>query len=140
MPAIDEKLARVLVVSQIVSLLAIPVVLAVIGFWVQRSLQEQQIKRDYVSLAVSLLLPKKENEKEASEDLKKWAVDLLNESSPVKLSVSQIKSISRDGLGLRPGDIIFFNSKVPGIYVGEGKFIHNRRDKVKVEDIGVKSE
>lgn len=60
---VDQKLSRLLVVSQIITMLAVPVVLAVVGFWVQRSLQEQQIKRDYVSLAVSLLLPKKRRAK-----------------------------------------------------------------------------
>lgn len=76
--SVDQRLSRLLVVTQIVSMLAIPVVLAVVGFWVQRSLQEQQIKRDYVSLAVSLLLPKKDGEKETSPELRSWATALLN--------------------------------------------------------------
>lgn len=41
---LDQALARMLVVSQVVSILAIPVVLALVGFWVQQSLQDQQIK------------------------------------------------------------------------------------------------
>ncbi|MCO8163888.1 hypothetical protein NJC38_17175 [Pseudomonas sp. 21LCFQ010] len=76
--SVDQRLSRLLVVTQIVSMLAIPVVLAVVGFSVQRSLQEQQIKRDYVSLAVSLLLPKKDGEKETSPELRSWATALLN--------------------------------------------------------------
>ncbi|WP_122564449.1 hypothetical protein [Pseudomonas viridiflava] len=65
---LDQALARMLVVSQIVSILAIPVVLALAGFWVQQSLQDQQIKRDYVNLAVSLLLPKKKASKRRQEN------------------------------------------------------------------------
>lgn len=83
---LDQALARILVVSQIVSILAIPIVLALVGFWVQQSLQDQQIKRDYVNLTVSLLLPKKNGEQESPRELRKWAAKLLSDSSPVKLT------------------------------------------------------
>ncbi|PHN31373.1 hypothetical protein [Pseudomonas sp. ICMP 460] len=125
--SVDQKLSRLLVLSQIFSILAIPVVLALIGFWVQRSLQEQQIKRDYVSLAVSLLLPKKEGEKETSPELRSWATELLNDSSPVKLSKKQSESLRRNGLSLQPGDIIFF-SKNPAVYLGERQIIRSTHD------------
>jgi hypothetical protein len=134
--AVDQKLSRVLVVSQIISMLAVPVVLAVVGFWVQRSLQEQQIKRDYVSLAVSLLLPKKEGEKETSPELRSWATELLNESSPVKLSQAQSQSLKRNGLSLQPGDMIFFSGQKPAIYLGERQVIRaNEEGHFGVEDL-----
>lgn len=125
--SVDQKLSRLLVLSQIFSILAVPVVLALVGFWVQRSLQEQQIKRDYVSLAVSLLLPKKEGEKETSPELRSWATELLNDSSPVKLSKEQSQSLRRNGLSLQPGDIIFFR-KNPAVYLGERQMIRSTRD------------
>lgn len=132
--SVEQKLSRLLVVSQIISVLAIPVVLALVGFWVQHSLQEQQIKRDYVNLAVSLLLPKKEGEKETSLELRAWATELLNDSSPVKLSNSQAQSLKRDGLGLKPGDLIFFRGSRAGIYLGEGQIIRSARNgKVEVK-------
>lgn len=125
--SVDQKLSRLLVLSQIFSILAIPVVLALVGFWVQRSLQEQQIKRDYVSLAVSLLLPKKEGEKETTPELRSWATELLNDSSPVKLSKEQSQSLRRNGLSLQPGDIIFFRKK-PAVYQWERQIIRSTRD------------
>ncbi|MCH5532852.1 hypothetical protein L6216_01535 [Pseudomonas syringae pv. syringae] len=128
----DQKLSRFLVLSQIFAMLAIPVVLAFVGFWVQRSLQEQQIKRDYVSLAVSLLLPKKEGEKETSSELREWATELLNESSPVKLSKEQSKSLRRNGLSLQVGDMLFFNAKKSAAYLGERRVIR-KIDNGKVE-------
>lgn len=121
--SVDQKLSRLLAISQIISVLAIPVVLALVGFWVQRSLQEQQIKRDYVSLAVSLLLPKKEGEKETSKELRSWATDLLNDSSPVKLSQEQSQSLKRNGLSLKPGDLIFFKGQKPVIYLGDDQIL-----------------
>ncbi|MBX8557015.1 C40 family peptidase [Pseudomonas cichorii] len=137
---VDQKLSRLLVVSQIITMLAVPVVLAVVGFWVQRSLQEQQIKRDYVSLAVSLLLPKKEGEKETSPELRSWATELLNESSPVKLSRAQSQSLKRNGLSLQPGDMIFFNGQKPAIYLGDRQIIRANDDgRVEVQDIDERS-
>jgi|LNAP01.1.fsa_nt_gb hypothetical protein len=127
---LDQALARILVVSQIVSILAIPIVLALVGFWVQQSLQDQQIKRDYVNLAVSLLLPKKNGEQESPRELRKWAAKLLSDSSPVKLTEEQLTAIERGGLKLQPGDLLFFNSsgrRYQGIYLGDDNFIHSTR-------------
>lgn len=127
---LDQALARMLVVSQIVSILAIPVVLALAGFWVQQSLQDQQIKRDYVNLAVSLLLPKKEGEQEAPRELRKWAAQLLSNSSPVKFTDDQLIAIEMGGLKLKPGDLLFLNTsgkRYEGIYLGDGNFIHSSR-------------
>jgi cell wall-associated NlpC family hydrolase len=127
---LDRTLARMLVVSQILSILAIPVVLALVGFWVQQSLQDQQIKRDYVNLAVSLLLPKKEGEQEAPRELRKWATQLLSNSSPVKLTDDQLIALERGGLRLKPGDLLFFSTsgqRHAGVYSGDDDFICSPR-------------
>lgn len=136
---LDQALARILVGSQIVSILAIPIVLALVGFWVQQTLQDQQIKRDYVNLAVSLLLPKKDGEQEPPRELRKWAAKLLNESSPVKLTEEQLNAIERGGLKLQPGDLLFFNSSgkpYKRIYLGDENFIHSSRLADKSETAG----
>lgn len=96
-------LEKGLLISQIISMLAIPIVLAVIGYWVQKSLQDQQVKRDYVNLAITLLAPRKEGEPKIAPELSEWAVRLLNESSPVKLSSSELLSISNNGLAIGDG-------------------------------------
>jgi hypothetical protein len=125
---IDIVLSRFLVFSQILSILAVPIVLAYVGFLVQGSLQEQQVKRDYVNLAVSLLTPKKDGEKETSKELRDWAISLLNESSPIKLSPEQVKSLQENGLRthLKAGDLLFFETRVKkstGIYLGNKQII-----------------
>jgi hypothetical protein len=140
---VDQKLSRLLVVSQIITMLAVPVVLAVVGFWVQRSLQEQQIKRDYVNLAVSLLLPKKEGEKETSPELRLWATELLNESSPVKLSKAQSQSLRVNGLSLQrndlqPGDLIFIPQK--GRAPIRQQVIRGADGGVEIQDLDERSE
>lgn len=108
------RLEKWVLVSQIFSLVAIPVVLAVVGYWVQRTLQDQQIERDYVNLAVSMLKTKEPDD--TPHELKAWAVRLLNRNSPVPLTSEEESILVRRGLGtvmmedLKPGDIIFFHS------------------------------
>lgn len=77
-----------------ISIAAVPVVLAVGGWYIQRQLQNQTLSRDYVQLAVSIL---KEPDSAAQTNpvLRAWAVDLLRENSPTRLSdqlVEQLKT------------------------------------------------
>ncbi len=88
-------------VSKIVSLLAIPIVLGVGGWLIQRSVSESSIKKDYVGLAVNIL----QNEKSASDPkLREWAVQLLNHHSPVKFNSETANALS-SGLVILPQSI-----------------------------------
>ena len=68
-------------VSKTLSIAAIPIVLAVGGWMIQKRLQDQTLRRDYVQLAVTVL-----KEPASSQDMKNWAVDLLSANSPVPFS------------------------------------------------------
>jgi len=65
-------------ISKTFSIAAIPVVLAAGGWLIQKRLQDQTLRRDYVQLAVTVL-----KEPASSQDMKTWAVDLLSVNSPV---------------------------------------------------------
>jgi hypothetical protein len=65
-------------ISKTFSIAAIPVVLAIGGWIIQRRLQDQTLQRDYVQLAVTVL-----KEPASSQDMKDWAVSLLAKNSPV---------------------------------------------------------
>lgn len=82
--AIDkDKLERVQALASIASSIAIPVVLAVIGYLVQRQLANEGLKKDYVSIAVGIL----NNTAPSQEpDLRKWAVTVLDANSPIPFS------------------------------------------------------
>jgi WD domain, G-beta repeat len=69
--------------ARIASLVAIPVVLAIIGAFIQAALSRSTVSRDYVQLAVSVLTADKTK---TPPELRSWAVDLLNENSPVRFS------------------------------------------------------
>src|SRR5260221_9817050 len=70
-------------ISKIIAALGIPVVLGVGGWIIQGTVSQQTVSKDYVLLATDILKTKRE----AGEDggLRKWAVDLLNRTSPVPL-------------------------------------------------------
>lgn len=71
-------------ISRIIAALGIPVVLGVGGWIIQGTVSQQTVSKDYVLLATDILKTKRE----AGEDggLRKWAVDLLNRTSPVPLN------------------------------------------------------
>lgn len=65
------------------SYIALPLLIALLGWSIQRSISTQDISKDYVALAVSILtLP----EDSVDDDMRIWAVELVNENSPVKFS------------------------------------------------------
>ena len=79
--------------SKVLSIAAIPVVLAIGGWIIQGQLQNQTVNRDYVQLAVSIL--KEPDTTKIKPQLRNWAVDLLNANSPTKFSdevAKQLKS------------------------------------------------
>lgn len=69
--------------ARIASLVAIPLVLAIVGAFIQETLSRSTVSRDYVQLAVSVLTADKDKTR---PELRAWAVDLLNENSSVKFS------------------------------------------------------
>jgi len=108
----ERSLQKLLVSSQIIAALAVPVILALIGFGVQRAIQGDTIKRDYVNLAISLLTPKKDDDPQTSPELKNWAIRLLNENSPVKLTAPEIDSIKQQGLPADASPVIRSNNRM----------------------------
>lgn len=95
---LERTLQKWLLGSQIFAAIAIPIVLAVVGFFVQKAIQGETIKRDYVNLAVTLLAPQKKDDPEKSKELRKWAIRLLNDSSPVKLTTPESEALLNEGL------------------------------------------
>jgi hypothetical protein len=71
--------------AQIFSLIAIPIVLAVMGYLVQRSLAESGLKKDYVQMALGVL---KEQPSKENAQLRQWAISVLDKNSPVPIPSS----------------------------------------------------
>ena len=82
-----ERLAKIL------SLVAIPIVVAVLRWMIQNRLGGENIKLEYVKVAVSIL--QKPSSPDDPSGLRDWATDILNQNSPVKFNektIDQLKS------------------------------------------------
>lgn len=79
----DRNLERAKNLATIISALAIPIVLAIAGYFVQRELSNEGLKKDYVGIAAGIL---KEDSSKQEPELRSWAVKVLDENSPVPFS------------------------------------------------------
>lgn len=87
-------------IAAIASSLAIPFVLAIVGYFIQRQLSSDGLKKDYVSIAAGIL---KENSANQEPDLRKWAVDVLEQNSPVPFTQKAIKGLEKGGVVISAG-------------------------------------
>lgn len=79
----DATLERAKNLATIVSAIAIPIVLAIAGYFVQRELSNEGLKKDYVGIAAGIL---KEDATKQEPELRTWAVKVLDDNSPVPFS------------------------------------------------------
>src|SRR5437870_3526744 len=84
-------------ITRISSLLAIPVVIAIVGGLIQSSLARRTVSQQYVQIAVSILTSKEK----LDDNLRGWAVDLLSENSPTRLS-KDVKDKLKKGIVTLP--------------------------------------
>ena len=82
---------------QVLAASSIPLVIALTGFFVQKSIANSSTDTQYVSLAISIL---KEPAQFKDEPLRVWAVGLLQETSPVKIDQGTIAKIRAGELTL----------------------------------------
>ena len=86
----DVSLERAKNMATIFSAIAIPIVLTIAGYLIQRQLTDDSLKKDYVGIATGIL---KENPANQEPDLRTWAVKVLDENSPVPFSKKAKESL-----------------------------------------------
>jgi WD40 repeat protein len=103
--------------AKILSLVAIPLVIALFGWMIQNQLSQRSLSQEYVKLAVSILQSPKSSEVPAG--LRDWAVDLLNENSPTKFSPETVRQLKAGDINLAGvlNTILAIASKGGGIAV-----------------------
>jgi len=89
-------------IARILSLIAIPVVVAIFGALIQGTINRSTVSRDYVQLAVSVLTSEKGK---APAELRAWAVELLNQNSPTKFSKDVAERLEAGQISL-PSSIV----------------------------------
>ena len=102
-------------ISRILSIAAIPVILALAGWWIQSELQNKAVRSDYVQLAVSILQKSDEDNKNLA--LRAWATDLLVENNTsTELPEPLIKELKTGSVTL-PFERIISEANVSSDYV-----------------------
>jgi len=78
-------------ISRMASIAALPIILAIGGWVIQRQLQNRTVSRDYVQLALTIL--QNPDQSKVAPELREWAVELLNANSPTKLNAKAIDGL-----------------------------------------------
>jgi hypothetical protein len=78
----------------------LPIVLAAGGWWFQTQTQNDGVRKDYVSLAVSIL--KEPETAGVDPNLRSWAVELLNKNSPTKFDAATVEKLETGKTVLPP--------------------------------------
>ena len=79
-------------ISSILSAIAIPTVLALTGYFVQQSIAEDGIKKDYLTMAMGML---KDGGDKLDPELKSWATAVVSKYSPVPFSSEAKENLGR---------------------------------------------
>jgi hypothetical protein len=85
-----RRLESIKDVAQIVSLLAVPLVVAWIGSRVQQSLSESSVRKEYVQMALSIL---RDEPAKQDSSLREWAISVFVSNSPVDVPDSMKKQL-----------------------------------------------
>lgn len=83
MPETQTTLEKIQSIASIASSIAIPLILAIGGYVVQREIADGGIKKDYVGMATSIL---KEDARSQDPALRLWAIETMSAFAPIKLS------------------------------------------------------
>lgn len=76
----SDRLESLKAYSMIFASIAVPILIAVFGWLVQTRLSEEGTKREYVQMALSILMDK---DKQQDSELRSWAVAVMDATSPV---------------------------------------------------------
>ncbi len=95
----QDQLQKLETIAKIVSLVAVPILVAIFGWIIQAELSEKGLRKEYVQLSLSIL----SNQSKVPENnsLREWAIQLLAENAPVRLSESAIHEL-QTGTSLNP--------------------------------------
>lgn len=88
----QSALATWQAIASISASIAIPIILAVFGYQVQRQLATEGLKKDYVQIATNIL---KENPAGQEKELRTWAVDVLDRNAEIPFSKNAKVSLEK---------------------------------------------
>lgn len=96
----------------ILSAIAIPLVIALIGNSVQQSIAENGIKKDYLAMAISIL---KDGGEKVDPEMKSWAAAVVSAYSPVPFSAGAKGKIGVTLSGIAPLPVLPDSARQPDV-------------------------
>jgi hypothetical protein len=91
----NDKLEKWKAISSIISSIAIPFILVIVGYFIQKQLSDAGLKKDYVGIATGIL---KENPNGQDPDLRKWAITILDSNAPIPFSKKARANLERESI------------------------------------------
>jgi len=88
----QEKLNKLVSIATIASLIAMPIILAILGYLFQQQSADDGLRRDYVRIAAEIL---KDNKGKTADEraLREWAVSIIDKHAPIKFSAATKNSL-----------------------------------------------
>lgn len=74
---------KIRVFGNLAATILIPLVIALVANWYTSAIKERELSAKYITLAIGIL---REEPKKGSEEIRKWAIDIVNMYSKVKIS------------------------------------------------------
>jgi murein L,D-transpeptidase YcbB/YkuD len=102
-------------ITRIMSLIAIPVVIAIVGALIQDSVAKRSVSQQYVQVAVAILTSREK----IDPNLRSWAVDLLDDNSPTRLGATVKQKLKEGSITLpsQPGPLDTANFRLAQRYL-----------------------
>jgi len=94
----QSMLQKAQAVATILAALAIPLILASTGYYVQKNIADDSLKKDYLNMALEILRSGGEN---TDPEIKAWATNVVTEFSPVPFTTKAAMELN-SVLYLRP--------------------------------------
>ncbi|MGB3800597.1 MAG: hypothetical protein WA952_12355 [Lewinella sp.] len=85
-------------VVKMLSAIAVPIVIAIIGYDIQAGISDKNLERDYIQIAVDILA-----DADPDPRLREWAVDMLNEYAEIKMKPAIREDLKRGNVSLPTG-------------------------------------
>jgi len=94
-----SRLQTAQAISAIFAAVAVPVVVAVVGWWIQSSISQDSVRKDYVQMAVGIL---SEPKRADGESIRQWAIAVLADQSPVPFNQAVRADLESGLTAIRP--------------------------------------
>jgi len=95
----STRLQNAQAIAAIFAAIAVPVVVALVGWWIQTSISQQSVRKDYVQMAIAILSNPQSSEDKA---LRQWAIAMLDQNSPVPFSEDARSELAFGSIFIQP--------------------------------------